>query len=194
LTDCLHCLRPISQSSRGRAPKYCSIRCRVAAHRLHNFVTDHRDCGQSPKDIVTGAPDPLYGPVEAIQDAKEIVSILRRLLYVGRIAEHRLALLVPHNVALDELNIYRLTTGADLARALDHFEIEDYPQRAPSQPPDLRPRPFDERNPLHGSNPDGSTPGALQGDYPLEYYEDGYPVLPECLRRAPKEKQLDEAA
>jgi hypothetical protein len=27
--------------------------------------------------------------------------------------------------------------------------------------------------------------GPLQGDdYPLEYYEDGYPVLPDCLRRA----------
>lgn len=37
---------------------------------------------------------------------------------------------------------------------------------------------------LHDSNPDGSTAGALHGDdYPLESYEDGYPVLPECLRR-----------
>ena len=31
-------------------------------------------------------------------------------------------------------------------------------------------------------NPHGPTPGALQGDdYPLEYYEDGYPKLPVCL-------------
>src|SRR5262245_11583737 len=31
------------------------------------------------------------------------------------------------------------------------------------------------------------TPGALQGDdYPLEYYEDGYPKLPACLDRRPK--------
>ena len=30
----------------------------------------------------------------------------------------------------------------------------------------------------------GPTPGALQGDdYPLEYYEDGYPKLPACLDR-----------
>ena len=33
-------------------------------------------------------------------------------------------------------------------------------------------------------NPDGSTPGALQGDdYQLEYYEDGFPMLPACLDR-----------
>jgi hypothetical protein len=30
----------------------------------------------------------------------------------------------------------------------------------------------------------GPTPGALQGDdYPLEYYDDGYPKLPACLDR-----------
>ena len=30
----------------------------------------------------------------------------------------------------------------------------------------------------------GHTPGALQGDdYQLEYYEDGYPKLPSCLKR-----------
>jgi hypothetical protein len=33
-------------------------------------------------------------------------------------------------------------------------------------------------------NPHGPTPRALQGDdYPLEYYEDGYPKLPACLDR-----------
>src|SRR5262245_55974643 len=41
----------------------------------------------------------------------------------------------------------------------------------------------------------GATPGALQGDdYPLEYYEDGYPKLPACLDRRKnleKEKFLD---
>jgi hypothetical protein len=38
--------------------------------------------------------------------------------------------------------------------------------------------------PGHGSNPDGSTRGALQGDdYPLDYFADGYPKLPDCLRR-----------
>jgi hypothetical protein len=48
--------------------------------------------------------------------------------------------------------------------------------------------PEESRNPLHGSNPDGSTPGALQGDdYPLTYDENGYPELPACLdRRKPK--------
>jgi hypothetical protein len=52
--------------------------------------------------------------------------------------------------------------------------------------------PEENKNPLHGSNPDGSTPGALQGDYPLEYYADGQPKLPACLdRRKPK---LAEAA
>jgi hypothetical protein len=33
-------------------------------------------------------------------------------------------------------------------------------------------------------NPHGPTAGALQGDdYPLEYYEDGYPKLPACVER-----------
>ena len=33
-------------------------------------------------------------------------------------------------------------------------------------------------------NPHGPTPGALQGDdYPLEFYQNGFPKLPECLRR-----------
>jgi hypothetical protein len=45
------------------------------------------------------------------------------------------------------------------------------------------------RHPEHGSNPDGSTPGALQGDdYPLTYDENGYPELPPCLDRRPKPK------
>jgi hypothetical protein len=47
-------------------------------------------------------------------------------------------------------------------------------------------------NPLHGSNPDGSTPGAIQGDYPLEYYADGLPKLPACLDR--RKPTLAEAA
>ena len=34
-------------------------------------------------------------------------------------------------------------------------------------------------------HPNGPTPGALQGDdYQLEYYADGYPKLPDCLRRS----------
>ena len=47
----------------------------------------------------------------------------------------------------------------------------------------------------HGSNPDGSTPGALQGDdYPLTYDGSGYPELPACLDRRPKPECLAEAA
>jgi hypothetical protein len=42
-------------------------------------------------------------------------------------------------------------------------------------------------------NPDGSTPGALPGNYPLEYYDDGHPKLPECLNRRPK-PALEKAA
>jgi hypothetical protein len=47
--------------------------------------------------------------------------------------------------------------------------------------------------PERGRHLAGPTPGALQGDdYPLQYHEDGYPKLPECLdRRKPK---LSEAA
>ena len=40
-----------------------------------------------------------------------------------------------------------------------------------------------EKDPRYGTNPDGSTPGALPGNYPLEYYPDGYPKLPACLDR-----------
>ena len=48
--------------------------------------------------------------------------------------------------------------------------------------------PEERRNPLHGSNPDGSTPGALRGDdYPLTYDADGDVELPAGLdRRKPK--------
>lgn len=39
----------------------------------------------------------------------------------------------------------------------------------------------------------GPTAGALQGDdYPLDYYDDGFPKLPDCLRR--REPRLDVAA
>jgi hypothetical protein len=52
-----------------------------------------------------------------------------------------------------------------------------------------------ERPDTEGLNFDGSTCGALQGDdYHLEYYEDGYPKLPECLDRRPKPEPLAEAA
>jgi hypothetical protein len=41
--------------------------------------------------------------------------------------------------------------------------------------------------------PCGPTPGALHGDYPLEYYDDGYPKLPACLDRR-KPIAVEEAA
>jgi hypothetical protein len=45
----------------------------------------------------------------------------------------------------------------------------------------------------HGTNPDGSTPGALQGDdYPLTYDADGFPEFPACLDR--RKPRLEEAA
>ena len=41
----------------------------------------------------------------------------------------------------------------------------------------------------------GPTPEALQGDdYPLEYYEDGYPKLPACLDRRSMPEPLADAA
>jgi hypothetical protein len=50
-------------------------------------------------------------------------------------------------------------------------------------------------HPEHGSNPDGSMPGALQGDdYQLTYDANGYPELPACLDRRPKPECLAEAA
>ena len=40
---------------------------------------------------------------------------------------------------------------------------------------------------MEGLKPDGSTPGALYGHaHLLEYYDDGYPVLPAILHRRPK--------
>jgi hypothetical protein len=60
----------------------------------------------------------------------------------------------------------------------------------------LKPYVYPERqsNPLHGSNPDGSTPGALQGDdYSLNYDADGNVELPTCLDRR-KPKFIEEAA
>ena len=61
------------------------------------------------------------------------------------------------------------------------------PLRAPRHP--------SERKPPLGSNPDGSTPGALQGDhYPLELDSDGYPELPAFLDRSRKPDVIEEAA
>src|SRR5512146_352849 len=98
VSQCQHCLNPITpRSSRGRASSYCSTRCRVAAHRSHNFVTDRRDYCPTPKDIVTEAPSAISRPLEGMLDAREIVTLLRRVRYLGRITGSRLALLVPRN-------------------------------------------------------------------------------------------------
>ena len=68
---------------------------------------------------------------EAVCDAKEIVSRLTQLRFVGRITAHDLALLVPRGIALDELNLHRAVrlTDAELVRALRDQHVEDYPQR-----------------------------------------------------------------
>jgi hypothetical protein len=43
-----------------------------------------------------------------------------------------------------------------------------------------------ERPSTEGLNPDGSTPGALQGDdVTLDFYPDGFPKLPPCLDPEP---------
>src|SRR5258708_7601167 len=65
------------------------------------------------------------------ETAKEIVSILRRLRFVGRISPAHLALLVPRGIALAELNRDREPplTVADLTRAVNELHIADYPQR-----------------------------------------------------------------
>jgi hypothetical protein len=129
---------------------------------------------------------------EAVGDAKEIVSRLKQLRFVGRISAHDLTLLVPRGIALDELNLHRAVrlTDAELVRALRDQHVEDYPQRASSLSAGLTPYVYPERalDPRIGSNPDGSTPGALQGDdYPLTYDADGNVELPACLdRRKPK--------
>ena len=81
----------------------------------------------------------------------------------------------------------------------DLTALPEKPLQAPqTQPGGLSDSPtmvWPEKDPRHGTNPDGSTPGAIQGDdYPLEYYEDGYPKLPECLDRRPKPEPLAKAA
>ncbi len=44
--------------------------------------------------------------------------------------------------------------------------------------------PEESRNPMHGTNPDGSTPDALRGDdFPIAVDENGFPELPTCLDR-----------
>jgi hypothetical protein len=110
MTDtCLNCGSPLPTPKRGQPRKYCSTRCRVAAHRESFCVTE-------PAPLATHQPMRYTAPAPPL------------------------------------------------------FAAE-----AP-------------RSPELGSNPDGSTPGALQGDdYPLEYDENGYPELPACLDpRRPK--------
>ena len=56
--------------------------------------------------------------------------------------------------------------------------------RQPHAPAYVSPFPDPIVEGLHGSNPDGSTPGALQGDdYPIGLDGSGYPILAACLDR-----------
>jgi hypothetical protein len=108
-----------------------------------------------------------------------MVSFLKRLRFVGRISPTQLALLVPRGIALAEINLDREPplTAADLLRALSELHIADYPQREASVSGALR-RDEPEAPPAT-LLPEGS----YEVPYPLEYYEDGYPKLPECLDR-----------
>ena len=139
-----------------------------------------------PHREATDGLSPLQTTSETVCNAKEIVSRLTQLGFVGRISAHDLALLVPRGIALDELNSHRDVplTDAELVRALRDQHVEDYPQRASSLSAGLTPYVYPERalNSRIGSNPDGSTPGALQGDdYPLTYDADGHVERPACL-------------
>jgi hypothetical protein len=115
IDTCLNCGSPLPAPKRGQPRKYCSNRCRVAAHRESLCVTE-------PAPLATHQPMRYTAPAPPL-----------------------------------------------------------FASEAP-------------RSHELGSNADGSTPGALQGDYPLEYYEDGYPKLPACLDRRRKPEPLAEAA
>jgi hypothetical protein len=50
----------------------------------------------------------------------------------------------------------------------------------------VKPRPYVSKPHTENSEGEsfvGPTPGAIQGDFLLEYYDDGYPMIPECLDR-----------
>jgi hypothetical protein len=61
----------------------------------------------------------------------------------------------------------------------------------------VKPRPYTPKptSHTHADDATGPNPGALQGDdYPLEYYDDGYPKLPACLdRRKPQTSERQAA-
>ena len=130
-------------------------------------------------------------PVAVLSGNRELVSTLKRLRFIGRISPVAYGLLVPRPVALDELNLCLESpiTDGELCRALTEMHIEDYPGRPHRQAGGmpLYQWPEETCNPLHGSNPDGSTPGALQGDdFPIAVDENGRPELPDCLDRRRK--------
>ena len=127
------------------------------------------------------------GTSERRKTAREIVSFLRGILFVGRISPTQLALLVPRGVALAELNLDREPpfTSADLMRALKELHISDYPQREASVSGALRQQ--DPEAPPATLLPEGS----YEVPYPLEYYEDGFPKLPACLDRKGKSSSAD---
>jgi hypothetical protein len=74
---------------------------------------------------VEKAMRPIDKALIARSEAKEILSLLRRLRFVGRISASQLALLVPINMALDELNLYRTEplSQQDLTRALAEMNV-----------------------------------------------------------------------
>jgi hypothetical protein len=98
---------------------------------------------------------------------------------VGRISPVQLALLVPRGIALAELNLDREPplTAADLTRALAELHIADYPQLEASLSGALR------REEPEAQSAALLPEGSYEEPFPLEFYEDGYPKLPDCLER-----------
>ena len=184
---CERCGTALPPPKRGQAQKFCSTQCRKAAFRASLCVpkTEKR---LSDGLMRSAAPAAAVGALEARETARKIVSFLKRLRFIGRISPTQLALLVPRGIALAELNLDRgpPLTAADLTRALNELHIADYPQREASVSGALRREepeaPAATLLPSYGFGKVGDPP--LQGDdYPLEYYDDGFPKLPACLDR-----------
>jgi hypothetical protein len=207
---CKHCGR-VARGRRGR--KYCSSRCRLAAYR----VASRGELSVSSSSMLSGehvgaetAPAHVLVAEKQLSEAREMVDLLKRLRFVGRISPTNLALLVPRGIALDELNLdrqhwpkenrirLRFSTArahpisdADLVRALRDLHIEDYPQRAPSHAGRMLLR-EEETAPAKTLLPEGSY-RSLEAEAAIEYDENGFPELPACLdRRRPT--KLEEAA
>ena len=93
-----------------------------------------------------------------------------------------------HIVVLDQIAAYEF----------DHAAIERERRRWPIDLMNGRRRGFVEERAaiilteLAVSPKDG--PAVQSADYPLEYYADGYPRLPECLRRTLEEVRFSDAA